>query len=478
MNKNIRLKSELDDVLDWAATQVLGAIKTREVSVSEVVDAALERAQQTQEDCNCFTAIFVEESREQARDIDTALAQGGSDAAGALLGLPIGIKDFTPTRGQLTTCGSVLMKDHVTTRDAVVAKRLKAAGGIVIGKTTTPEFAHSGMTSSPLWGATCNPWDTERSSGGSSGGSAVAVTRKAVYLAEGSDMGGSIRIPASFCGCVGLKPSKGRIPMDALDSVFDHISHFGPLARSVDDAALFLKITQGAYEPDIQSQRNPTPIPDVIQSDAKGLRLAVSPDLGIYNVDPEIIGNLGQSVSALEDAGAQVDWVDLNWPVDYIKHWEDYWGVFLAAQFGHHLEQHRDRMDPELVGLMEAGMKIDAVSMERGAIVRTEQWHKMAKLFETYDALICPTTAKVAPSVRANESDFTTFDENGGYNALDMTAIFNNVSVCPAIAVPNGFTKAGLPTSVQVVGHRFDDPMVLRLAKCLERRAPWANWQA
>lgn len=477
MNKNIRLKDELDDVLDWSATRVLGAIKAREVSVSEVVDASLERAEQAQEDCNCFTAIFAEQSRDQALRADEMLAQDGDACAGPIFGLPIGIKDFTPTKGQLTTSGSVLLKDHIATRDAVVAERLKKAGGIVIGKTTTPEFAHSGMTSSPLWGATSNPWDTTRSSGGSSGGSGVAVTRKAVYLAEGSDMGGSIRIPASFCGCVGLKPSKGRIPMDALGSVFDHISHFGPLARSVDDAALFLKITQGAFEPDIQSQRNPMPIPDLLQSDAKGLRLAISPDLGIYNVDPEIVANLKESVSALEDAGAQVDWVDLDWPVDYIKHWEDYWGVFLAAQFGHHLEQHRDRMDPELVGLMEAGMKIDAVTMERGAIVRTEQWHKMAELFETYDALICPTTAKVAPPVNANESDFTTFCDNGRYNALDMTAIFNNVSVCPAIAVPNGFTKAGLPTSVQAVGRRFDDPMVLRIAKCLEARAPWDNWQ-
>ena len=219
--------------------------KAVQVSVSEVVDASLERAQEAQDDCNCFTGIFVDESRDKARKADRMLAQGCSDALGPLFGLPIGIKDFTPTQGQVTTRGSVLLKDHVTTRDAVVADRLKRAGAIVVGKTTTPEFAHSGMTSSPLWGATCNPWDTDKSSGGSSGGSGVAVTRKAVYLAEGSDMGGSIRIPAAFCGCVGLKPSKGRIPMDALDTVFDHISHFGPLARSVDDAALFLKITQG-----------------------------------------------------------------------------------------------------------------------------------------------------------------------------------------------------------------------------------------
>ena len=239
----------------------------------------------------------------------------------------------------------------------------------------------------------------------------------------------------------------------------------------------FSRSPKAPYEPDIQSQRCPTPIPEVLRDDVKGLKLAISPDLGIYNVDLEILENLKASVAALEDAGARVDWVDLNWPVDYIKHWEDYWGVFLAAQFGHHLADHRDRMDPELVCLMEAGMKIDAVSMERGAMVRTQQWYKMAKLFETYDALICPTTGKVAPSVHANESDFNTFEENGAYNALDMTAIFNNVSLCPAIAVPNGFTRAGLPTSVQVVGHRFDDPMVLRIAKCLETRAPWTNWR-
>lgn len=463
------------DTLTLPAWQLARLIKSKDMSVIELIALSLRRIEQVQATCNAFTEILTDESLQRAKEIDTLLASETSDLP--LLGLPITVKDFTPSQGHLTTRGSIVFRDNRADHDAVVVQRLKAAGAIIVAKTTTPEFAHSGLTQSNLWGITRNPWDISRSPGGSSGGAAVSVVTGCAALAEGSDMGGSVRIPASFSGCVGLKPSKGRIPMDLGTTVFDHIAHFGPMTRCVEDAALFLSATEGPDGNDIQSQTTPVPLPTHLIGHAKGLRIAASRDLGIYNVAPEIIENLERSVDALRDAGATVDWVDLNWPVHFVTDWETYWGVYLAAQFGEHLEVHRAQIDPELVMLIEAGLTTKAIDIERGAISRTRQWHDMVRLFARYDALICPTTARTAPEVEAKDTDFAEIAPNGRMNGMDMTAVFNNVGVCPAIAVPNGVDGAGLPTSVQIVANRFDDPTVLRLAKCLQDRAPWQIWQ-
>ena len=462
-------------LLSLPASELAAGFRNRQFSVKEVVRAALARIDHVQGRFNAFTEIYAEQGLDDARRADMALESGG--VIGPLHGVPVSIKDFTPTKGQLTTRGSKSFSGHYGTCDAIIVQRLKAAGAIVLAKTTTPEFAYSSFTHSPLWGVTRNPWNPAHTPGGSSGGAAVSVVTGAVPLAEGTDMGGSVRIPAALSGCVGMKPSKGRIPMEITETVFDHISHFGPLARTVEDAALFLRVTEGADERDIQSQRNPVPIPKPLRTDAGGLRLAASPDLGFYEVDSAVLRNLEKSVAALRDAGATVDWIDLDWPASHATDWFDYWCVFLAAQYGHLLDDGRDQMDPELASILESGKRLDAVTIERGAIARTRQWRDMAHMFGTYDALVCPTTAKPAPLTTAKSPDFEIPDENGRLHGLDMTAVFNNVAVCPAIAVPNWSPEDELPTSVQVVGRRFDDPTVLRIAACLEYQAPWPHWQ-
>ncbi len=462
-------------LLNLPASELAAGFRNRQFSVEEAVRAALARIDHVQGRFNAFTEIYAEQGLDDARRADMALENGG--AIGPLHGVPVSIKDFTPTKGQLTTRGSKILSGHRGTRDAIIVQRLKAAGAIVLAKTTTPEFAYSSYTQSPLWGVTRNPWNPALTPGGSSGGAAVSVVTGAVPLAEGTDMGGSVRIPAALSGCVGMKPSKGRIPMEITETVFDHISHFGPLARTVEDAALFLRVTEGADERDIQSQRYPVPVPNPLRTDAGGLRIAASPDLGFYEVDPAVLRNLERSVVALRDAGATVDWIDLDWPASHATDWFDYWCVYLAAQYGHLLDDDRDRMDPELASILESGKRLDAVTIERGAIARTRQWRDMAHMFGTYDALVCPTTAKPAPLITARSPDFEIPDENGRLHGLDMTAVFNNVAVCPAIAVPNWSPDDELPTSVQVVGRRFDDPTVLRIAACLEYQAPWPQWQ-
>ncbi len=461
------------DLCFTPATELARRIRAKEVSPVVVVKNALERIEAVNARLNCFCFVYPDEALAHARAAEESVMRGA--ALGPLHGVPIAIKDLTPTAGKRTTMGSRIHERWVPERNALIVDRLLAAGAILIGKTTTPEFAYSSFTQSPLWGITRNPWDLARTPGGSSGGSGAAVASGCVPLAEGTDMGGSVRIPSSHCGLVGLKPSLGRIPMDILPSVFDGISHFGPLARTVDDAALFLGVAQGPSDADIQSLSPGLRMPKSIPGSIKGKRLALDVDLGLFDVDPEVERLVREAAKALESRGAIVEEVDLGWTPAIREAWSVLWQVFMAAYFGHHLGEWRHRMDPNVVALMDAGFKVSAVDYKKTEIVRTEQWRKLARVFERFDALLCPTMARPAPEVTKSDADFGHLNAAGKVVALDMTEVFNNVPQCPAISVPAGFTHGGLPVGLQIVGRRFDDLGVLRIAKALEKARPWAR---
>lgn len=439
------------------------------LSPVRVVENALERIGEINPRLNAFCFVYPDEALELAREAERKVASG--EPLGPLHGVPVAIKDLTPTRGKRTTLGSHVYEHWVPDEDAVVVQRLKAAGAIMIGKTTTPEFAHAGTTSSPLWGVTSNPWDPDRTPGGSSGGSGVAVATGCVPLAEGTDMGGSVRIPAAFCGVVGLKPSLGRIPMDILPSGFDSLSHFGPLARTVEDAALFLSVTEGPHDRDPISQRDPLPLGDWPPAGVDGLKLALSVDLGYRAVHPDVEANLRAAAAVLRDQGAEVEEVEIGWSEDIELVWEEYWSVFLAAFFGQHLDEWRSRMDPDVVAYIEHGLKLGAVAYKRLEIARTGFWAKLAPVLERADALLCPTCAKPAPLHRGLTS-YTADDMPGG---VTMTCPFNLFGRLPVLSVPTGFTARGLPTAMQIVGRRFDDAGVLRIGHAVERGRPWAD---
>lgn len=436
----------------------------------EAVDGAFARISEVQDDLNPFCFLYEDDARQQARALE------GEAVRGPLHGVPIAIKDFTPLAGKPTTRGSFALEDWIPDDDPVIVRRLKKAGAIIVGRTTTPEFAFSSFTESPLWGVTRNPWNPERTSGGSSGGSAVAVATGCVPLAEGTDMGGSVRIPAALSGVVGLKPSLGRIPMDILPTVFDSISHFGPLARTVQDIALFLAVTQGPDDADIQSQLNCPSYTRLEEASLKGRKIALSMDLGFYSVDPDVQKNTLEAAAALRERGCVVEDIELGWTRQVVDSWVAYWGVLLSAAFGHLRENHAGRMDADVLRLMADGDKMDAVSFKKIEFVRTEQWKALAMAFENYDALICPTMALPAPPVGLDDSDFDGEDEEGKLLGLDMTSPFNNVPQCPALSVPSGFTREGLPTGLQIVGKRFDDRGVLEIGAALEPIINWPQW--
>ena len=454
------------DLLFSPAHQLAQDIRDKRLSPVELTEACLRRIDAVNEKLNCFCFVFHDEALEQARRAEQMVMSGAE--IGAVHGLPFGVKDVTPVAGKRMTRGSYMYEHYVPDHDALLVQRFKQAGAIIIGKTTTPEFAYSSFTESPLWGVTTNPWDLSRTSGGSSGGSGAAVASGCVPLAEGTDMGGSVRIPASHCGIVGLKPSLGRIPMDILPTVFDNISHFGPLARTVTDANLFMNVASGPDERDIMSLPEKVEFPVPADADVSGLRLALSVDLGYYAVDPEVEAVVRQAADVLADLGAHVEEVDLNWRSAYNRIWYDMWGVYLDVCFTKDFEKWRDKMDPQVVKLIERGRAIDAATFKHFEVLRTEQWHELCRVFDDYDTLLSPTMAHPPPRHGESDADYSGTDEQGKFKGLDMTCPFNHIAQCPAVSVPAGFSSDGLPIGLHVTGHRFADLTVMRIGAALE----------
>ena len=462
------------DLCYTPATELIRRYLGAELSPVDVIENSLARIDQVNPALNCFCFTYPDEALARARAAEAAYARG---KARPLEGVPLAIKDFTPTRGKVTTRGSKLLENWVPDWNPVLVQRLEDAGAIMVGKTTTPEFATSGFTDSPLWGITRNPWNPARTPGGSSGGSGAAVASGCVPLAEGTDMGGSVRIPAALCGIVGLKPSLGRIPMDIIDTCFCNISHFGPLARTVADTALFLDAVQGAHPVDIQSlPRCELDIPP--NADVRGMKFALDATHGFCAVDPAVEANLRATANALEDAGAVVEEVDLGWDKRIIDLWYDLWAVFMAAAYTRltdvPLADNRERMSEGLARLIEIGLGLDAVSMRRAEFERTRYWKSLGAILEEHHALLSPTMAIPAPPVEMRDWDFGGVNDQGMLECMDMTAQFNLTAQCPAISVPSGFID-GLPTATQIVARRYDDALALRIAAAVEQAMPWAD---
>ena len=280
-------------------------------------------------------------------------------------------------------------------------------------------------------------------------------------------MGGSVRIPAAFCGVVGLKPSLGRIPMTILPSLFDDISHFGPLARTVDDAIRFMQATVGPSDEDPLSLDTPFDAARARRHDVRGRRFALCVDLGYFHVDPAVEATVRDAAGMLRAQGAVVDEVTLPWTRAVSDQWLAMWAVFMSAYFGDRLEGFRDRMDPIVVRLIEAGRALGATEYKRIELLRSAMWRDLAGLFARYDALLCPTCAVTAPDAERNDDDFGGDTQAGRFRGMDMTGPFNLVSACPAISVPAGLA-GGLPVGLQIVGRRHADEDVLAFAGALE----------
>ena len=465
------LNSMLKSFSLYTGTEIKAGIADGTLDPHQMMEQCLARCESIQSQLNLFTAIYHDDAMAAVKQVKDRQANGLPMRP--MEGIPIAITEFTPIKGKRTTRGSMALENHIADAQPVLVQRLLGAGAIIVARTTTPEFAHSSFTRSPLFGHTRNPFDPTRSSGGSSGGAGVAVATGCVPIAEGTDMGGSVRIPAALCGVLGMKPSHGRIPMDILSTVFDTISHFGPLARTVADMRLFMECVEGADDADILSQIAPTPFDD--HDDINGLRIAASVDLGCFHVDPDIAANFHNTLETLSQAGAVITPVDIGFTASMVDAWYDYWCVYLAAAVEDLLPEHRAVMDPDFLELVDRGLSLSAVAFRRLDDVRTKQWHAFTAAIDGHDMLACPTMALPAPPYDDKELNYTGKDADGRLHALDMTCLFNSIGQCPALSVPNGLTMSGLPTAIQLIGRRFDDATPVRVAHVLESRQPWID---
>jgi aspartyl-tRNA(Asn)/glutamyl-tRNA(Gln) amidotransferase subunit A len=460
-----------DELCYWSATAMAAAIARRDVSPVEVVEAVLGQIERLNPVLNAYCTVTAEQARQQARAAEQQVLRG--EPLGVLHGVPVSVKDTLWTAGVRTTMGSMIYADFVPPEDAVIVARLKAAGAILMGKTTTPEFAHKGLTDSPLFGVTRNPWSTAHTCGGSSGGAGAAVAAGMGPLAVGTDEGGSIRIPASFCGVVGLKSTFGLIPRVPL-GVAELLTHLGPLTRTVADAALFLAATAGRDDRDGWSLTSPAlDYVRQLSRPIRGLRAAWSPTLGYAVVDPEVQRLTESTVKQLPALGWEVEsqdpgFADPHQIADAFRH------PGLAAALGEHLATWRTRIDPSLIALVENGQRLTAVDIARALVRRQELWAQLHQFFQRYDLLITPTVA-IPPFAAGAPAPTQVAGHPVSRRGWTAFTYPFNLSGQPAITVPCGWTTEGLPVGLQFVGRRLEDGLVLRAAAAFEAAAPWAD---
>jgi aspartyl-tRNA(Asn)/glutamyl-tRNA(Gln) amidotransferase subunit A len=469
----------MEDTMDsleicyMSAVEMAEAVKSRKLSPVEIMDAVLSRIERLNPKVNAYCTLLAESATKQAGEAENIIMKG--EELGPLHGVPFSIKDLTFTKGIRTTFGSKIYENFIPDKDAIVVERLRAAGAIMLGKTNTPEFGFMGVTDNLIFGPTHNPWNLQRHAGGSSGGAAASVAAGMGPLAQGSDGGGSIRIPSSFCGVFGIKPSFGRVPRGPGFLDWMTLSHFGPITRTVRDAALAMEVMAGIDYRDRHS------LPDTnlrylssLDGDLKGLRVAWSPDLGYAVVDPQVLAATSAAVSTFETLGCTVDAAtpEVENPG---RAFAFTWAVKFASSYLDKLDEWRDQMNPALVDIIERGKDRTALEYARSALEREEYCDRMLSFFENYDLLLTPSTA--VPAFDIDKFEVTEIGGIKGSPTLEWTPFTYpfNFTGQPAASVPCGWTDDGLPVGLQIVGRRFEDLTVLRAAAAFEQASPWAD---
>ena len=456
------------------ATEAVAAFKAGTLSPVALMEATLARIHAVNPVLNAFTEIHSERALDQARAAEDAYRRG---SARPLEGIPVAIKDFHPVAGELTTFGSKAFAGNRPTHTAPTVARLLDAGAIMHARTTTPEFAYAPITASPLWGVTRNPWSLDHAPGGSSGGAGAALAAGMTMLADGTDAGGSVRIPAAACHVVGYKPPFGRNPLDR-DHPIESLLHYGPMARSVGDAALMQNVMSGAHGDDMCSLREGVELPESYPPIA-GWTIGFSMDLGMFEIDPEVARNTHAAIEVFRRLGCTIrevspDWSGFDLPHPYLRYWEG----MAAASLGGMLDEWRDEMDPYMVRIIENGRAHSAETLYRCNIVRGAMYRSLAPILEDCNVLVCPSLA--VPTVAAeHDCGAEDFRVNGkpvhAYLGWNLCYPFNMVSQCPVIVVPSGLTDAGLPTGIQIVGRTYDDLSVFQAAAAYEAASPWRD---
>ena len=456
------------DLCFLSATELARLIRIREVSCEEVMRVHLEQIERVNPMVNAIVTLLPERALEGARMADGAIASG--QPVGSLHGLPVAHKDLLVTKGIRTTFGSPIYQDFVPDTDAILVERLRAAGAITIGKTNTPEFGAGSQTFNPVFGATRNPWDLTKTCGGSSGGAAVALACGMVPLADGSDFGGSLRNPASFCNIAGFRPSAGRVPSWPTVNAWFSLPVLGPMARTVEDLALMLSAMAGpdARAP-ISINESGSVFARPLARDFRGLRVAWSRDLGGLPIDNRVTEALSSGRRVLEAIGVQVedanpDLADADEIFRVLRAWN------FEASFGALLETKQHQMKDTVIWNIEEGARLTGAQVGRAELKRTELYHRVRRFMEQYAFLAAPVVQ--VPPFDVNQPWVTEINGEKMHTYLDWMKSCYAISATglPAVSVPCGFTRDGLPVGLQIVGRHQDDFGVLQLAHAFQQQ--------
>jgi amidase len=460
-----------DNLCRKTAVELASLIATKAVSPVEVLDAHLATIARVNPRLNAIVTLVADAAHEQAKHAEAAVMSG--DRLGTLHGLPVVIKDITPTAGIRTTYGSPLFRDNVPTEDAEVVRRLKAAGAIVLGKTNTPEFAAGANTFNDVFGVTRNPWNPALSPAGSSGGSAVAVATGMAPLAQGTDFGCSIRMPASFCGIVGIRPTPGLTPNLPMPLAWDPGQVHGPLARTAEDAALMLDAIAGFSLKSPISVVPPWASARAIVAnarDVKGLRVAYVSDIAGIGVEPDIDAICRKTAMSLRDAGATVEEIafDISDGKSPYQAWRGLWMV--GQQFA-----NLDRLEEfgvNLKGNVKAGLKVTSLDFAASEQQRALLFQRFTKFFEQYDLLITPQSPVKQFPVEMNFPTLINGKKLDNYTDWIAGSFLITLMSLPGGSVPAGQSGDGLPGGIQIVGPRFGEPLILSVMKIVQQAHP------
>src|SRR5579864_1575131 len=467
-----------DNLAFASAAELAALIARRAASPVEVVEGVLARIATTQPVLNAFITVCAEAARVAAREAEAAVMRGAP--LGKLHGVPFAVKDLVNTAGVRTTFGSVALADNVPATDSPAVARLKRAGAILVGKTTTPEFGHKCFTEAPLFGRTANPWNLARTCGGSSGGGAAAVAAGLAPIGIGTDGGGSSRIPAACCGVVGFKQTLGLVPHDLTPDGFGNQSHITPMTRTVMDTALMLQAMAGPDRVDPHSLG--LAAPDFVaaarpEGDFKGVRIAWRPLLGNDRVAADVRAACESALAVFEEAGAIVEPVENDFAST-----EPIWLIltqsFWNARFRQYVPRFGNRMSETLLRQMETGAGHDAVALQQAMFERTGVFREIQRWFANCDIVATPTLSRTALAI---DHDFFAPIEIDGKvadtvrNSWYPYTLPFNLSGNPAVTLPCGRGADGLPIGLQLVGPHLGDARLLRAAALFEAARPWAG---
>jgi amidase len=450
------------------AVEIVKRIASGQLSAKEVMEAHIAQIERINPKVNAIVTFLPEQAMESAEEADRTRAKGGN--IGPLSGIPIAHKDLTDTKGIRTTKGSPIFKDNIPDKDALIVERLKNAGAITIGKTNTPEFGAGSQTYNEVFGETLNPYDLTKTCGGSSGGAAVALACGMIPLADGSDLGGSLRNPAGFCNVVGFRTSPGRVPVWPAATLSFPFGVEGPMARSVQDIALMLSVIAG---PDPRVPMSITEPGDIyarpLERDFKGTRIAWSRDLNGVPVDERVTAVIDGQRQAFEDLGCVVvdnepDFSDAD---EIFKVWRA-WNVELTM--GSLLDTHRDQIKETVIWNAEMGRQLTGPEIGRAEVKRAGLYHRMMAFMEDHEFLILPVSQVPPFDIKKRVVEEINGIKMETYIDWMKSCYYISATGHPAISVPCGFTQEGLPVGVQIVGRRQDELGVLQLAHAFEKQ--------